>query len=299
MFHTLRNQKIHGHATDLPVGTFKKEVHGLKCFIGNARKNMNHGQQWKELLTLPEPSAHIVQVYQDPEFLIDAVCRFVCAGLQQSDAIIVVATKEHSDSFSARLELDGFNLQNAVWQGRLRFLDVEPLLAGPIRNDMPDWATFQRQTGEIFDQMPERCSSIRAYDEVSNVLWQGGQYEAAARVEQFWNDLPTPKPLSVFCSYFADHLDSKVYGGQFQHICAHHTHLVSFPDHEKFTKAVGEASEEILGPSMAGMLESLGPGFCPHIDMVPAQAALLYMNEHMPAAALKVMNRVREIVLDR
>jgi hypothetical protein len=257
--------------------------------------SMIDNKEWETLLTLPETDNHMVQVYQDQQFLTDAVCRFICAGLQQNDAIIVVATKEHRDAFEARLDLDGFSVQNAIQRQQLTFMDVHRVIASVMNGDMPDWNAFQKQTQTVFERIPAKYSSIRAFGEVCDILWQGGQYDAADRMEEFWNLVAKPKPVSIFCSYFANHLDPKLYNGQFQCICQHHSHLVAAPDYDKLASAVDEASREILGSSMADILESLASGQSLHTEMPHAQASLFYLSEHMPMTAAKIMNRVQDL----
>jgi hypothetical protein len=95
---------------------------------------MADSNQWQRLLTLPQVGDHIVQVYQDPEFLTDAVCRFICAGLRQNDAIIVATDDTRRNAFAARLELDGFDVHYAMHRGQLMFLDASQILASFMRH---------------------------------------------------------------------------------------------------------------------------------------------------------------------
>ena len=49
---------------------------------------------WPELLRHPGARDHMVQVYQDRDFLIDAVSLYVCAGLRAGEAAIVIVRPE-------------------------------------------------------------------------------------------------------------------------------------------------------------------------------------------------------------
>ena len=56
-------------------------------------------QPWHRLLTDAAPRDHIVQLYQDQHFLNRAVCRFAAAALANGEAVILVPTLAHWNTF--------------------------------------------------------------------------------------------------------------------------------------------------------------------------------------------------------
>src|SRR5438552_1535516 len=57
---------------------------------------------WKDLLARPAEGFHIVQVYDDSEFLEEAVSLFIRTGLKIGEGVLVVATPAHREAFLRR-----------------------------------------------------------------------------------------------------------------------------------------------------------------------------------------------------
>ena len=54
---------------------------------------------WEHVLADASPHDHIVQLYQDHDFLKSAVCLFIGAGLRNGDRIILFPTLSHWNAF--------------------------------------------------------------------------------------------------------------------------------------------------------------------------------------------------------
>ena len=72
---------------------------------------------WEQVLVAASPHDHIVQLYQDHDFLNSAVCRYIGAGLANGDRIILFPTLTHWNAFRQRLEAEGLNVQGARERG--------------------------------------------------------------------------------------------------------------------------------------------------------------------------------------
>src|SRR4051812_14652808 len=70
-------------------------------------------EPWQNLLADAGPRDHIVQLYQDQEFLNRAVCRFAAGALANGEAVILVPTLAHWDAFCPRLEAAGVDVKTA------------------------------------------------------------------------------------------------------------------------------------------------------------------------------------------
>ena len=77
------------------------------------------GETWDRVVVNAIPCDHIVQLYQDQDFLNRAVCRFVGAGLANGEGIILVPTLTHWNTFRPRLEAEGMDVDAARERGRL------------------------------------------------------------------------------------------------------------------------------------------------------------------------------------
>ncbi len=60
-------------------------------------------EPWARVVAGAAPSDHIVQLYQDQDFLNRAVCRFAGAALQNGEGIILVPTPTHWNGIRPRL----------------------------------------------------------------------------------------------------------------------------------------------------------------------------------------------------
>jgi len=74
---------------------------------------MDHalGGSWDRLVADAGQGDHIVQLYQDQDFLNRAVCRFAGAALANGEGLILVPTLAHWSAFRPRLEAEGVDVK--------------------------------------------------------------------------------------------------------------------------------------------------------------------------------------------
>src|SRR5256885_4952770 len=93
---------------------------------------------WSGLLSSAGPRDHIVQLYQDQEFLNRAVCRFAAGAIASGEGVILVPTPAHWEAFRPRLESEGVDVKDAQRRGQLTVGDADELLPRFMRDAMPD-----------------------------------------------------------------------------------------------------------------------------------------------------------------
>src|SRR5438445_328375 len=76
----------------------------------------------------PAIDQHAVQYYETDDFLLEAVTRFVAAGISDGDCSIVIATKAHRTDLEARLVRRGLDLNAARRRGSYVTLDAADTL---------------------------------------------------------------------------------------------------------------------------------------------------------------------------
>jgi hypothetical protein len=106
-------------------------------------------EPWSNLLHDAGPKDHIVQLYQDEEFLNRAVCRFAAAALAHGEGVILVPTAAHWEAFCPRLEAEGVDIKAAQTQGQLTVVDADELLPQFMGEKMPDAPIFLGLAGEV------------------------------------------------------------------------------------------------------------------------------------------------------
>ena len=254
---------------------------------------MNADINWREILKTPTLGDHIVQVYQDDEFLADAIGEYAGMGLRQDEAVVIIAKPEHRLAFEDQLNRDGVDTAKAIRRGQLKFLDAEETLAKFMRAGMPDWNSFHAVVGGVIAELRLQYPSVRAYGEMVDILWQNDERDAALRLEEFWNELGKLQTFSLFCAYFMDNLDAGAYGGPLECVCKVHTHLIPARDYARFNEAVTEASRKVLDDPLSHMMISLAASRRPSTEMPLGQAVLLWLQRNMPRTAEKVLAEVR------
>src|SRR5712671_2118753 len=99
-------------------------------------------EPWGGLLASAGPRDHIVQLYQDQEFLNRAVCRFAAAAIANGEGVILVPTAAHWSAFRPRLEAAGVDITAVQDAGQLTVVDADTLLPQFMREAMPDAPVF-------------------------------------------------------------------------------------------------------------------------------------------------------------
>src|SRR6059058_1374940 len=104
---------------------------------------------WAGLLAAAGPRDHIVQLYQDQQFLNRAVCRFAASALANGEGVILVPTAAHWEAFKPRLEAEGVDIERAKDSGQLTVVDSDELLPQFMRDAMPDAPVFLGLAGDV------------------------------------------------------------------------------------------------------------------------------------------------------
>src|SRR6266481_4234461 len=107
---------------------------------------------WDRMVADAAPRDHIVQLYQDQDFLNRAVCRFAGAALANGEGIILVPTRDHWNAFRPRLEAQGVDVEAARTRGQLTVVDADELLPQFMREGMPDSPLFLGLAGNVIGQ---------------------------------------------------------------------------------------------------------------------------------------------------
>jgi PAS domain S-box-containing protein len=171
--------------------------------------------------------SHLVQFYEEEEFLCDSVCEFVSTGFAIDGPIIIIATAPHQKAFTETLRANSFDVEHARASRQLTLLDAHETLAKFMRGGMPDGELFKLHVGalvrEVRAERQERPA--RAYGEMVDVLWKAGNRRAAIQLEQMWNDLATVEEFSLMCGYGMDGFRSAEDFADFQRVCSCHSHV--------------------------------------------------------------------------
>jgi hypothetical protein len=253
---------------------------------------------WGGLLASAGPRDHIVQLYQDQQFLNRAVCRFAASALANGEGVILVPTAAHWEAFKPRLEAEGVDIDRAKDAGQLTVVDADELLPQFMRDAMPDAPVFLGLAGDVIARARGggRYPKVRWWGEMVNVLWERGDVAASMQLEDQFDRLAHEHEIAIFCSFVMDNFDGDVHARMLPRLGQNHSHLIPVEDYARLERAVADALRETVGSDEARVIEEqLLPKYPSPFQMPRSQALLLALRETLPVVADAVLSRSRRI----
>ncbi|HEX3596779.1 MAG TPA: MEDS domain-containing protein [Polyangiaceae bacterium] len=257
-------------------------------------------EPWAGLLASAGPRDHIVQLYQDEQFLNRAVCRFAASAIANGEGVILVPTAAHWEAFRPRLEAEGVHVDAAIDRGQLSVVDADELLPQFMRQAMPDAPLFLGIAGNTIANARDggRYQKVRWWGEMVNVLWERGDVAASMELEDQFDRLAHDREIAIFCSFVMDNFDGDVHARMLPRLGQNHSHLIPVQDYVRLDRAVTEALRETFGEDEARVLvEQLSRSAAP-FQMPRAQALLLSLRDTLPRVADSVLARSRKLYND-
>jgi signal transduction histidine kinase len=210
-----------------------------------------------KLLAEPPIHGHSVQFYEEEAFLYDTVAHYLAAGIEMGDSLLVIATPEHREAFTKRLEERG--CIDARESGQITLLDARATLAKFMVDGMPDRELFLDAIRRIIGRLKgngEPQPRIRAYGEMVDVLWRTGNARAALRLEEFWNEALAEHSFSLLCAYLMGNFHKEGDAPKFFGICHTHSHVLPTEGYAQIDDASGRLREISLLQQRARALET-------------------------------------------
>jgi len=261
------------------------------------RDDVREREPWARVVADAAPRDHIVQLYQDQDFLNRAVCRFAGAAIANGEGIILVPTLTHWNAFRPRLEAAGVDVKAARERGQLTVVDADAFLPRFMRDGMPDSPVFLGLAADVIGQAHAggRYPRVRWWGEMVNVLWERGDVAASMNLEDLFDQLGREHDVALFCSFLMDNFNGEVHTHMLPRLGTNHSHLIPVEDYARLESAVADALRETVGPDEARVLESrLLSDYRPRFDMPRAQALLLALRQILPTVADPVLKRTSE-----
>jgi len=258
-------------------------------------------ESWDGLLAAAGPRDHIVQLYQDQQFLNRAVCRFAAGAIANGEGVILVPTAAHWEAFRPRLEAEGVDVKDAQARGQLSVVDADELLPSFMRDAMPDAPVFLGLAAEVITNARAhgRYPKVRWWGEMVNVLWEQGNVAASMSLEDQFDRLAKHHEIAIFCSFVMDNFDSEVHSRLLPRLGQNHSHLIPVEDYARLEHAVAGALRQTVGATDAEVLErQLLATYSQAFQMPRSQALLLALRESLPEVAESVLTRSRKLYHD-
>ena len=169
-------------------------------------------------------SEHHLQLFDSSKSLAETVAGFLLAGFKRGEPLLVVATPEHRELLTRKLEESGVNVREAMIASRLTVLDAAQTLDKFMRQDAPNPAAFDEVVGTLVGRLAGG-RRVCIYGEMVDVLAARGCYKAAHQLEELWNALGRRESFTLFCGYASGHFGDPKTATALQDICDAHSEL--------------------------------------------------------------------------
>jgi hypothetical protein len=187
----------------------------------------------------------------------------------------------------------GWDEQRIAEGGLLSSADADAILPEVMSGDRPSPERFVQVIAGMLDGAERPGRRTRVFGELVNVLCERGQPEAAAALEELWNELARTRSFSLLCGYRLDVFDREAQVGPLRDVCRLHSHVQPVEDPARLGRAVDLALEEVLGADEAGKVYLL-VGEQIRQERVPAgQLLLMWVSENVPALAGRILAAAR------
>src|ERR1700733_13301153 len=238
------------------MGTMTKHPHSSGDLSRKTGDSREHGD-WDRLLAKVGPRDHVVQLYQDQDFLNRAVCRFAAAALANGEGVILVPTVRHWNAFRPRLIAEGVEVEAALKRGQLTIVDADETLPRFMYNAMPDSPVFLGLAADVIARARGggRYEKVRWWGEMVNILWERGEVAASMNLEDLFDQLAHKHDIAIFCSFLMDNFNSEVHTRMLPRLGENHSHLIPVEDYARLERAVADALRDTVGPDESRVLE--------------------------------------------
>ena len=178
---------------------------------------------------------HFVQFYESDDFIANSVAEYFFHGIEGNARCICVATGDHTDKIFDAMRTFGIDPAKAIESGLLIMLDASEMLSTFMRDGSPDARLFKASIGKLVKETMKTNAPVRVYGEMVAVLWASGEYDAAVRVEELWNDLREECDFSLFCAYPLKGFAQAGQNGQLRQVCDRHTKTIPAESYSSLT----------------------------------------------------------------
>jgi len=250
---------------------------------------------WSTFLESAPPAEHAVQVYDALPELAVSVGTFLDAGFRAGEPAVVIAVGEHRQPFQAELEGHGHDVEALQAHGLLTWRDAEETLAAIMDGDVPSSIRFEKTVAGTVDEVARRFPgrTTRAFGEMVDLLVERGRAPAAAALEDLWNELLESRRLALLCAYRLDVFDLDAQTSVLPEVIRAHTHTRPVAEPSRLAAAVHETLTDVLGSDAAAWIYLRVAEEIPLTALPRAQAVLMWLSRHQPAAAQRVLQAAR------
>ena len=171
--------------------------------------------------------AHLVQLFDAPRSLADAVSHYLIEGRAAGEQLLVIARASHWQLIRAYLERRG--LVAADGSENLTVIDARKIRARLMRRGVLDPARVDETLDGMLTELSAAPGGLRVYGEIVELFAEEGNFEQACTLEDYWNHLQAKYGFTLLCGYSAAHFADPRNAHHLREVCGRHTAVKSQP----------------------------------------------------------------------
>jgi hypothetical protein len=171
--------------------------------------------------------AHLVQLFDAPRSLADAVSHYLIEGRAEGQHLLVIGRASHWQLTRAYLERRGFLVDDS--SERLTVIDARKIRGRIMRRGLLDPGRMEETLGGMLAELSAAPGGLRVYGEIVELFAEEGNFEQACALEDYWNHLQTKYGFTLLCGYSAAHFADPRNSHYLREVCGRHTAVKSQP----------------------------------------------------------------------
>jgi len=171
--------------------------------------------------------AHVVQLFDAPRSLADAVSHYLIEGRAAGQHLLVIARASHWQLIQAYLDRRGLAVDDS--SEYLTVIDARKVRARMMRRGVLDPARMEDTLAGILTELSAARGGLRVYGEIVELFAEEGNFEQACALEDYWNHLQTKYGFMLLCGYSAAHFADPRNTHHLREVCGRHTAVKSQP----------------------------------------------------------------------
>ena len=172
-------------------------------------------------------SAHLVQLFDAPRSLADAVSHYLIEGRVAGQHLLAIVRASHWQSIRAYLERRGLPVEEST--AHLTVIDARKIRARMMRRGVLDPARMEETLAGMLTELSVARGGLRVYGEIVELFAEEGNFEQACALEDYWNHLQQKSGFTLLCGYSAAHFADPRNTHHLRAVCDRHTAVKSQP----------------------------------------------------------------------
>ncbi len=235
-------------------------------------------------------SEHFVQFYEADGFLLNSLSGFIGTAITAGDGALVVATSAHREGLDELMRANGLDLASAKARGQYVSLDAAETLSKFMVEGSPEPRRFNEVIGNVIESVTDGRNCVRAFGEMVALLWAEGNYAAAIRLEELWNDLQKNYSFSLFCAYPMDAFGGEKFVEPLNGVCTAHSRVIPAESYADLVNHHDRLREIILLQQKAKTLQAE----ISHREEAQEELRASLVREQMARAEAESANRMKD-----